>query len=60
MNPYGAWIAGLLMGALAVLGLVMAATAADTAFTFAGFGFFAFGVLFIFGLIHRNVGQPPH
>ena len=60
MNPYAAWIAGLLMGALAVLGVVMAATATDAAFTFAGFGFSAFGILFIFGLIRRNVGNPPH
>ena len=60
MNPYAAWVGGLLMGLLSVLGLVIAANANDGAFTAAGFGFFAFGVLFIFGLIRRCVGQSTH
>ena len=57
MNNYAAWIAGLLMGVLGVIGLVMAAAATDGAFTLAGLGFFAFAVLFIFGLIRRHVGH---
>lgn len=57
MNDYAGWIAGLVMGVLCVLGLVMAAFATDGGFALAGLGFFAFGVLFIFGLIRRHVGQ---
>ena len=60
MNPYAAWIGGLLMGLLSVLGLVIAAKAGDPAFSAAGLAFFIFGVAFIFGLIRRNVGASHH
>ena len=51
-----AWIMGILMGLIALAGLVFASAAADGTATWVGLFLMAFGVLFIFGLIRRHVG----
>lgn len=53
----GTWILGGVMGLLALVGLGLASRAADDVIYGTGLGLFAFGVLFIFFLIHRNVGR---
>lgn len=51
-----AWILGIVMGVLALLGLVMASAAVDPIFHGTGLALSAFGVLFIFVLIKQNTG----
>ncbi|MGI9501168.1 MAG: hypothetical protein ACR2P3_14110 [Geminicoccaceae bacterium] len=51
-----AWILGIVMGLLAVLGLVMASGAVDPIFYGTGLALSLFGVLFIFALIKNNTG----
>ena len=51
----GPWILGGVMALLALLGL--ASRAEDDVLYGTGLGLFVFGVLFIFFLIHRNVGR---
>ena len=53
----GPWILGGLMALLAMFGLGLASRAQDDVFYGTGLGLFAFGVLFIFFLIHRHVGR---
>ena len=53
----GAWGLGIAMALLSLLGLVLASAATDRIFYGTGFALFLFGVLFIFGLIHRHVGR---
>jgi hypothetical protein len=53
----GPWIVGGVMALLALLGLGLASGAADDVIYGTGLGLFAFGVLFIFFLIHRHVGR---
>ena len=53
----GSWVLGGVMTFLALLGLGLASHAADAVFYGTGLGLFVFGVLFIFFLIHRNVGR---
>ena len=53
----GPWVLGTAMGLLALIGLALASAAEDTVFYGTGLGLFAFGVLFIFFLIRRNVGR---
>lgn len=53
----GSWVLGGVMALLALLGLGLASHAEDDVFYGTGLGLFAFGVLFIFFLIHRNVGR---
>lgn len=53
----GPWVLGGVMALLALLGLGLASHAADDVFYGTGLGLFAFGVLFVFFLIHRNVGR---
>jgi hypothetical protein len=48
---------GALMALLSLLGLVMANGATDGGFYAVGLVFFAFGVLFIFGLIRTYTGR---
>lgn len=55
-DTIGAWILGVVMGVLALLGLVMASAAVDSIFYGTGLALTAFGVLFIFVLIKRNTG----
>lgn len=52
----GAWVLGLIMGLLALLGLVMASGAVDPIFYGTGLALSVFGVVFIFILIKRNTG----
>lgn len=53
----GSFVLGGVMGVLALLGLFLAAGAEDDAFYFTGLGLFLFCVLFIFVMIHRQVGR---
>lgn len=50
------WILGIVMGLLALLGLVMASHAVDPVFYGTGLALSAFGVLFVFFLIKQNTG----
>jgi hypothetical protein len=53
----GPWVLGGVLGLLALLGLGVASRAEDDILYGAGLGLFVFCVLFIFYLIHRNVGR---
>ncbi|MGI9490760.1 MAG: hypothetical protein ACR2RF_33660 [Geminicoccaceae bacterium] len=52
-----AWILGVIMGLLSLLGLVMASGAVDPIFYRTGLALTVFGVLFIFVLIKQNTGE---
>ena len=52
----GAWILGIVMGLLALLGLVMASQAVDPVFYGTGLLLSVFGVVFVFFLIKKNTG----
>ncbi|MCG8358385.1 MAG: hypothetical protein MI920_22700 [Kiloniellales bacterium] len=54
MSGIGAWILGVVMGLLALIGLVMASQAHDAVFYWTGLLVFVFGVSFIFVLIGRS------
>jgi hypothetical protein len=56
-DTVGPWILGTAMGLLGLLGLALASAAEDTVFYGTGLALFLFGVLFVFGLIHRRVGR---
>jgi hypothetical protein len=56
-DDVGPWILGGVMALVALLGLGFASGAADAVIYGTGLGLFAFGVLFIFFLIHRHVGR---
>lgn len=53
-----AFVTGALMGVIAVIGLFLASHAHDTMFYAFGLLLFAFGLIFVFGLIHRHTGRP--
>jgi hypothetical protein len=53
----GAWILGVVMGMVSLIGLGIASRAEDGVFYATGLGLFVFGVLFIYGLIYRYVGR---
>jgi len=53
----GSFVLGAVMGLLALLGLFVAAGARDGVFYATGLGLFVFCVLFIFVMIHRQVGR---
>jgi len=53
----GPWILGGVMGLIALIGLGLASRAEDDVFYGTGLGLFLIGVLFVFFLIHRNVGR---
>jgi hypothetical protein len=53
----GPWILGGVMALLSLFGLFVASRAQDDVFYGTGLGLFLFGVLFVFGLIHRHVGR---
>lgn len=55
-NLTGAWVLGVIMSLLAVLGLVMASGAVDPIFHATGLALSAFGILFVFILIKQNTG----
>ena len=52
----GAWVLGVIMSVIALLGLVMASQAVDTIFYVTGLALSVFGVLFVFVLIRQNTG----
>lgn len=54
----GALIFGIIMGVISLFGLFLASRAQDEMFSLAGYLFFLFGLVFVFGLIHRYSGQP--
>jgi hypothetical protein len=51
------WILGGVMGLLSLCGLFLASAAQDNVFYGTGLALFVFGILFIFGLIHRYAGR---
>lgn len=51
------WVLGGVSALLALLGLGLASRAEDDVLYGTGLGLFGFCVLFIFYLIHRNVGR---
>ena len=53
----GPWVLGTAMGLVGLFGLALASAAEDTVFYGTGLALFLFGVLFVFGLIHRCVGR---
>ena len=53
----GFWILGGAMALLSLCGLFLASAAQDSVFYGTGLALFVFGVLFVFGLIHRHVGR---
>lgn len=55
-DTIGAWILGIIMSVLALLGLVMASAAVDPIFHGTGLALSAFGILFVFVLIKQNTG----
>jgi hypothetical protein len=52
----GAWVLGIIMGLVALLGLIMASAAVDPIFYATGLALSVFGVLFVFVLIKQNTG----
>jgi hypothetical protein len=56
-DSIGPWILGGAMAVLGLFGLFLASAAHDRVIYGTGLALFAFGVLFIFGLIHRYVGR---
>jgi UDP-N-acetylmuramyl pentapeptide phosphotransferase/UDP-N-acetylglucosamine-1-phosphate transferase len=56
-DAMGSLVLGGVMGVLALLGLFVAAGAQDGVFYATGLGLFVFCVLFIFVMIHRQVGR---
>ena len=56
MQTGTAWILGVAMGALVLLGLIVASHAVDPVMYYVGLGLCLFGVLFNYGLISRHSG----
>lgn len=52
-----AWILGIVMAALVLLGLIIASHAADLIMYYVGLGLCLFGVLFNYGMISRHSGH---
>lgn len=58
MQDGSAWIMGIAMTVVALVGLVIAGNATDTVMYYAGLGFCLFGVLFNYGMVARHAGKP--
>jgi hypothetical protein len=56
-DSIGPWILGGAMGLLSIFGLFLASAAQDNIFYGTGLALCLFGILFIFGLIHRHFGR---
>jgi hypothetical protein len=56
-DTIGPWILGGVMALLSLFGLFLASAAEDRVFYGTGLALFVFGVLFVFGLIHRHAGR---
>ncbi len=57
MQDGAAWVLGLAMAVLALLGLIIAGNATDNTMYYAGLGLCLFGVLFNYGMIARRAGK---
>lgn len=57
MQDGAAWILGIAMTLVALLGLVIAGNATDTVMYYAGLGFCLFGVLFNYGMVARHASR---
>ncbi len=55
-DTVGAWVLGVIMSLLALLGLIMASAAVDPIFYGTGLLISAFGIFFVFVLIKQNTG----
>jgi hypothetical protein len=53
----GSLMLGAVMGVLGLFGLFLASAATDGVFYGTGLGLFLFSVLFVFVLIHQQVGR---
>jgi ABC-type spermidine/putrescine transport system permease subunit II len=56
-DAMGSFVLGGIVGVIGLLGLFVAAGASDGVFYATGLGLFVFCVLFIFVMIHRQVGR---
>lgn len=56
MGGIGKFLIGVAMGLVSLTGLMIASRATDDAFYWVGLTFAAFGVLFIYGMVHRYAG----
>jgi hypothetical protein len=56
-DAMGSFVLGGMIGVIGLLGLFLAAGAKDAVFYATGLGLFVFCVLFIFVMIHRQVGR---
>lgn len=56
MQDGTAWVMGVAMTVLALLGLVIAGNATDSVMYYSGLGFCLFGVLFNYGMVARHAG----
>ena len=52
------WVYGAAMGLISLVGLFLASGASDDNMYYVGLLFFVFGILSVFGLIGRHVGNP--
>lgn len=52
-----AWILGIVMSMLFLLGIVIASNAVDPVMYYTGLGFCLFAVLFNYGMIVRHTGR---
>lgn len=57
MQDTTTWILGIAMAALVLLGIVIAANAADGMMYYVGLGLALFGVFFTYGLVARHSGR---
>jgi hypothetical protein len=54
----GNWILGVILGVVSLIGLLVASRTGEGAFHAVGLLLFAFCILGVFTLIHRNTGHP--
>lgn len=57
MQTAPAWILGIAMAVLVLLGIIIASRTADPVMYYVGLGFCFFGVLFNYGMINRHCGR---
>lgn len=58
MRHLDSWVMGVLAAVFGLIGLFGASRAADPVFYFSGLALFAFGFLFVMGLIHAATEGP--
>jgi hypothetical protein len=57
MQNAQAWILGIVMAVLVLLGLIIASQAADPVMYYVGLGLCLFGILFNYGMVSRHSGH---